>query len=132
MNLHEIPNAPRDELIAAWLKLHWRPPPKSLSQSLLRRVLAFYVQAAGQGGLSKATKKALQRSSGGSAKQASRKLKTGARLVREWNGTTHIVDVVEDGFRWKDRTWLSLSVIAREITGAHWSGPRFFGVGKTK
>ena len=40
---------------------------------------------------------------------------------------THTVDVVEDGFVWRGRRWRSLSEIAREITGARWSGPRFFG-----
>ena len=55
-------------------------------------------------------------------------LKPGGRLIREWNGVTHIVDVAEDGFVWNGQTWRSLSVIAREITGTHWSGPRFFGL----
>jgi hypothetical protein len=56
------------------------------------------------------------------------RLKPGARLVREWGGQTHEVLVAEGGFVWRDRTWRSLSVIAREITGARWSGPRFFGL----
>jgi hypothetical protein len=38
------------------------------------------------------------------------------------------VIVLEDGFEWNGRTWRSLSVIAREITGVPWSGPRFFGL----
>ena len=53
---------------------------------------------------------------------------SGARLVREWNGREHVVDVTVDGYVWKGRTWKSLSAIAKEITGAKWSGPRFFGV----
>ena len=48
--------------------------------------------------------------------------------MREWNGRTHEVEVLEDGFRWQGRTWNSLSRIAREITGSNWSGPRFFGL----
>jgi len=55
-------------------------------------------------------------------------LKAGGRLIREWNGVTHVVDVTGTGFVWKGETWRSLSAIAREITGAHWSGPRFFGL----
>jgi hypothetical protein len=58
-------------------------------------------------------------------------LKPGGRLIREWNGVTHVVDVTETGFLWKGETWRSLSSIAREITGAHWSGPRFFGLNGT-
>jgi len=55
-------------------------------------------------------------------------LKPGARLVREWDGETHEILVVEDGFEWRGKTWRSLSAIARELTGTHWSGPRFFGL----
>jgi hypothetical protein len=54
----------------------------------------------------------------------------GARLLREWNGKTHVVDVLPDGrFAWRGQTYRSLSVIARAITGTRWSGPRFFGLG---
>ena len=51
-----------------------------------------------------------------------------ARLMRDWNGRTNVVDVVEDGFIFGGETYRSLSAIARKITGAHWSGPRFFGL----
>ena len=59
---------------------------------------------------------------------ASASLKPGTRLVREWNGRTHVVDVSEDGFVFDGKTYRSLSAIAKRITGAHWSGPRFFGL----
>lgn len=62
------------------------------------------------------------------------RLKPGARLVREWGGVTHEVTVTEAGFLWNGKARASLSAIAGEITGAHWSGPRFFGLaggGKT-
>ena len=52
----------------------------------------------------------------------------GARLVREWNGRTHTVTVEDEGFSYAGRDYRSLSAIAREITGARWSGPRFFGL----
>lgn len=52
----------------------------------------------------------------------------GAQLVREWNGRTYRVEVVEGGFRFDGQTWTSLSAIARRITGTSWSGPRFFGL----
>ena len=52
----------------------------------------------------------------------------GTRLVREWNGRTHVVDVSENGFVFDGKTYRSLSAIAKRITGAHWSGPRFFGI----
>ena len=57
-------------------------------------------------------------------------LKPGARLVREWHGRTHTVTVAEDGFEHGGTTYPSLTKIAKKITGAHWSGPRFFGLVK--
>ncbi|MBN8998663.1 MAG: DUF2924 domain-containing protein, partial [Rhizobiales bacterium] len=53
----------------------------------------------------------------------------GARLLREWHGKTHVVTVVEEGFDYAGKRYRSLTEIAREITGTHWSGPRFFGLG---
>ena len=58
-------------------------------------------------------------------------LKEGGRLLREWNGVTHTVEVLEDGYRWNGDTYRSLSAVARAITGARWSGPRFFGLRET-
>jgi hypothetical protein len=58
------------------------------------------------------------------------RLRQGAKLVREWQGETITVLVLEDGFEWQGKRWRSLSKIAREIT--RWSGPRFFGLSKTK
>lgn len=57
-------------------------------------------------------------------------LTAGTRLIREWNGQTIAVEVTDAGFIWKDRRYRSLSEIAREVTGAHWSGPRFFGLNR--
>lgn len=57
-----------------------------------------------------------------------RKLGPGARLFREWSGRTHTVDVTENGYLYEETVYRSLSAIARRITGAHWSGPRFFGL----
>jgi Protein of unknown function (DUF2924) len=38
------------------------------------------------------------------------------------------VTVEEDGFTYAGQSYRSLSAVAREITGARWSGPRFFGL----
>ena len=57
-------------------------------------------------------------------------MKPGTRLVREWRGVTRTVLVHADGVEWNQRRYKSLTVIAREITGARWSGPRFFGLRK--
>ena len=62
------------------------------------------------------------------ATASTQKIRSGARLVREWNGRTHTVTVEEEGFTYAGRNYRSLTAIAREITGARWSGPRFFGL----
>jgi hypothetical protein len=55
-------------------------------------------------------------------------LKAGTRLIREWQGRTYQVLVLEDGFSWQGMHYRSLSAIARQITGTAWSGPLFFGL----
>ena len=53
-------------------------------------------------------------------------LRPGTRLVREWQGKSHSVEVRADGFGWNGEVYRSLSAVASAITGAHWSGMRFF------
>ena len=121
----------RAALLAAWTNTFGAPAPKGISRTFLRRFLAFEIQARRMGGLSKQTTAALKRSdSKAKPKAVAPVLKPGGRLLREWNGVTHVVDVTDVGFVWKGETWRSLSAIAREITGAHWSGPRFFGLNR--
>ena len=52
----------------------------------------------------------------------------GTRLMREWNGRMHVVDVTETGMLFDGKLYRSLTAVARRITGTHWSGPRFFGI----
>src|SRR5262249_49931076 len=54
--------------------------------------------------------------------------KTGTTLVRQWRGRAHTILVREDGFEYEGQRYRSLTMIAERITGAHWSGPRFFGL----
>jgi hypothetical protein len=59
-------------------------------------------------------------------------LKPGTKLVREWHGHAHTVSVLDDGFEYRGERYPSLTRIARRITGVHWSGPLFFGIGKRR
>ena len=100
---------------------------------LLRRLLAQRLQEKRHGRLPLLVARELDRacvSGTGTVKPMRRKadLSSGTRLIREWNGRTIVVEVRDDGFWWEEKTYRSLSVIAREVTGAHWSGPRFFGL----
>ncbi|MDE0589076.1 DUF2924 domain-containing protein [Halocynthiibacter sp. C4] len=127
--LSELETLERSALCAAWKEAFGQSPPPRMSQPFMRRVLAFEVQARSDGGLSKATLKALSKPNVVAPKVKSGPgLKSGGRLLREWNGITHVVDVTDDGFIWKGETYRSLTAIARAITGTHWSGPRFFGL----
>lgn len=118
----------RKGLARVWKDLLGGSVPASMSQSMQRRFLAFELQAKTEGGLSAALRARLDRIAAGEERKASPTLQPGARLLREWNGTTHVVDVLPDGFHWSGTTHRSLSAIARAITGARWSGPRFFGL----
>jgi hypothetical protein len=65
----------------------------------------------------------------GAAKTPPRpELKPGTRLMREWQGRTYDVLVLDDGFSWQNTHYRSLSALARKITGTAWSGPLFFGL----
>jgi hypothetical protein len=55
-------------------------------------------------------------------------LSPGTRLMREWNGRSHAVDVTTDGFVFDGKTYRSLTAVAKRITGVQWPGPRFFGL----
>lgn len=55
------------------------------------------------------------------------KLRVGDRIVRLWGGTKHEVTVLPKGYSYRGTAYLSLSQVARLITGTRWSGPRFFG-----
>ena len=121
----------RKGLARLWKDLIGGPVPASMSQPMQRRFLAFELQAKTEGGLSATLRTRLERIAAGKERRASPTLQPGARLLREWNGSTHVVDVLPDGFLWNGTTHRSLSAIARAISGARWSGPRFFGLAGT-
>jgi hypothetical protein len=114
------------ELRGRWAKLTGCSVPK-LSIAMLRLALAYELQANELGGLSRQTQQRLDQFERG--KTRTRSAEAGMRLVRAWNGRTHVVTVGEDRvIRWNGREWRSLSEVARAITGTRWSGPAFFGL----
>ena len=121
------------ELRLEWKRLYHSNPPK-ISRDLLVLALGYRLQELQYGGLGKATRRKLQtvakglRTNGRVGSMPSLSLKPGARLVRNWHGRTHTVTVMEEGFEYAGTVYPSLSTIAKKITGAHWSGPRFFGL----
>jgi len=121
------------ELRLAWRAFHRAGPPLGLSRDLLIRALAYELQERTHGGATRALRRRLQIlarefEKGGAFFDPGIVPKTGTTLVRQWRGHTHTVLVHEDGFEHEGQRYRSLTVIAKRITGAHWSGPRFFGL----
>ena len=126
-----------DRLREEWRRLHQTPPPKRLSRDILLRGITYKLQEYAFGGLSKTILRKLQTSPPTEALASKKRrprpsFKPGTRLVREWHGVTYTVVILADGVEWRGQRYRSLSVVAREITGAHWSGPRFFGLYGTR
>ena len=131
--LRALHGRPRAELQRRWTELYGTACPVQISRKLLLYALAYRMQERALGGLDKKTLRRLERA--GADMAAGRtlvpdgpKIKPGTRLLREWNGTVHEVTVLEQGVQYRAKVWPSLSAVAREITGARWSGPRFFGL----
>jgi hypothetical protein len=124
-------------LRSEWRRLYRAHPPKRVARDLLALGVAWKIQEQAYGGLGATTKRRLadlattMERDGDLARSRVTRLKPGAKLIREWRGETHTVIVLEDGFEWRGKRQRSLSVIAQLITGAHWSGPRFFGLNGT-
>jgi hypothetical protein len=118
----------------AWQRLHRMEAPAALSPDFLRRDITYRQQVDRQGGLSARARQRLATLAGGDAAQSSPprtatpRIKPGSTLLREWRGRTYTVLALEDGFEMSGQRFTSLSEIAHHITGAHWSGPRFFGL----
>src|SRR5581483_4292201 len=127
--ISRLSRLPISELRAAWRGEFRREPPKGLWRDLLLRTLAWRIQEKAFGGHDKATLKLLE---GYGQKRAGdercQRLKPGTALVREFGGTHHTVTIVSEGFLWQEKTYSSLSAIAKIITGTNWNGPRFFGL----
>ena len=119
------------ELRGAWQAQEGSDAP-NVAAALLRRLLGQHLQERRLGGMPALVVRELERTARAGpvplVKPPAAKLTPGARLIREWQGRTIAVLVTEDGFLWEERPYRSLSQIAREVTGAHWSGPRFFGL----
>ena len=140
----------RKDCIAEWRRTIGSQSLKYVSVQFMRSALAYEAQVKAEGGHSgpvrkvlksalktdQATRRSIKNEAGsvagtspGRVTNAPVMLRRGTHLVREWNGRTYQVEVLQDGFRMDGRRYRSLSAIARKITDAHWSGPRFFGLG---
>ena len=123
------------QLRAEWRRMHkGQVMPVGLGRDLASRAIAWRMQERVHGGLAPATAREMQQllkqlaETGDIALAKELHLKLGTKLVRQWHGSIYHVLVLNEGFQFQDRYYRSLTPIAREITGAKWSGPRFFGL----
>ena len=133
--LQIIEEATLQELKRDWAEAFGKPPSRYASQEFLRINLAYHRQEKKHGGLNKRTQEHLNqlylifKENPDYRPPASKpSLKSGTRLVRQWQGVTHTVTANSDGYEYQGLAYKSLSAIARLITGTRWSGPAFFGL----
>jgi Protein of unknown function (DUF2924) len=121
-------------LRARWRSVFRRKAPNHLSRHLLYRMIAYRVQAECLGDLDRDTQRFLDRVAAGTGNELPapghrrHALRRGTVLVREWDGRSQRVTVLDEGFAWNGATYRSLTEVAFAITGTRWSGPRFFGL----
>jgi len=122
------------QLQALWLAL-FKQQRRPQSNDIIMHKIAYFLQVQAHGGLSKRSQNQLHRLIHGIIKKSVNKytFENNHQLVREWNGKKYIVSVQgKDRFLYDGRVYKTLTAVAREITGAHWSGPLFFGLRKYK
>jgi hypothetical protein len=122
-------------LRAEWRRLHrGQTLTAGLTSSQLIRSIAWRLQEKMQGGLPVIKARELNRLAeqldrdGELAMAPDRSLKPGSQLVRHWHDKAYTVTALDQGFEFEGQHYSSLTQIARQITGAAWSGPRFFGL----
>lgn len=126
---------PMADLWSLWDRYFPRRPDHPNRTHIESRI-AYKLQEEAFGGLAPETKQRLETIG---AKHSKIKLRTkprefeftpGTILLREWGEREHRVTVTADGlFDYEGRGFKSLTAVARQITGTHWSGPMFFGLG---
>ena len=137
LEIAALPKMDIAQLQAKWRVSLKQAPPPHVRKQLLVPLLAYKLQEQAYGGLKPEIRRHLEKLAASyrrdpdtkaAALKAPRRIKPGTRLLRQWNGKTHQVTVIEDGFEYEGERYKSLSVIARLITGTRWSGPLFFGL----
>jgi hypothetical protein len=126
-------------LNATALKQRWRllyrtEAPVRIGHALLLQAVAYRLQERVLGGLKPSIRRLLERTVEDKvdrrppSEAPATKVTPGSVLIREWHGVSHRVTVLADGVLLRGARYRSLSEVARKITGARWSGPRFFGL----
>lgn len=133
-----LPDMTAPELKKFWRELHAEGEPPPFNRVYYVKKLAYRLQELTYGMDSKRVEKRLdeswsRRNQDARGKPLRRAVPSeqpiaGTRLIREYGGEEHVVTALTQGFEYRGKRYRSLSVIARTITGTHWSGPLFFGL----
>jgi hypothetical protein len=132
-----LPGMNLTELQAKWRRSLKESPPSHIRKQLLVPLLAYRLQEQAYCPLKPDIRRTLEKLAAVYRRDpnsmilkfsAARRIKPGTRLLRQWNGKTHQVMALENGFEYEGKRYKSLSVIARLVTGTRWSGPAFFGL----
>lgn len=128
--LASLPDLERRDLTNKWRLLYGTEPPRAMGRKFLIGAITYKLQEQLLGGLKAATRRYLEKAIGEGTSHLSPPIdiKPGTRLLREWHGITHEVIIMDNNVLYKGKRYLSLSEVARAITGTRWSGPRFFGL----
>ena len=132
--LRALKSASIDFLRKQWRSTFRSDPPPAFGPDLLRRSLAQHIQEKAFGGLPEAARRELDRAirllerNRTGRIELPRRIKAGAVLIKTWKDKSHHVTVLDHGFSYEGKTYVSLSQIARNITGTRWNGPKFFGL----
>jgi Protein of unknown function (DUF2924) len=128
-----------NELKDRWRSIYGTEPPPRSSRKLLVSAIAYRMQERVFGGLKPSVHRLLERASedaGGQRISRTRpvtRASAGTVLIRDWQGKSHHVTVLDRGVLYRKKNYRSLSQVARVITGCRWSGPLFFGLrGRTR
>ncbi len=112
-----------------WLELIGRPIPP-IGRSLVIKYLLWYEQAKRE----KISPLGFFHKVAQAAKTADKRpkatLEVGSKMVRSYQGTKYEVEIIPQGYLYRNKTYKSLSGVAKAITGKSWNGNVFFGVKK--
>lgn len=129
--IEDLPHMARPQMAELWKEYFGHAPAPRLRVDLMRPILAFRIQERQRGPLPSEMQRRLQEAmktyAPGARDSQVGRYKAGVRIVREWGGVIHEVQVTDDGYVYQRETYKSLSPIANRITGTRWSGPMFFG-----
>ena len=128
LSINDLRDSTPSELRKAFEIVFNVPLQQRVSLDFIKGNLAWHIQAKQQKQNPKALREKLFKKAHCTNIRHKISYQPGTRLIREWQGQTYEVTIMDKGYLWQGRQYRSLTAIAYEITGTKWSGPRFFGL----